>query len=68
MRAMKRGKPHPSLTDFRLCKEFGWTLTELRKQSAKDVDLFVVILNELDSQTEEEMEKTKRESKNVRGI
>ena len=65
---MKRGKPHPSLTEFRLCKEFGWTPKELRRQSAKDVDLFIVILNELDSQTEEEVEKAKRESKHVRGI
>jgi len=65
---MKRGKPHPSLTEFRLCKEFGWTLTELRRQSAKDVEAFIVILNELDYQTEEEVEKAKRESKHVRGI
>ena len=65
---MKRGKPHPSLTEFRLCKEFGWTLTELRKQSAKDVEMFIVILNELDYETEEEAEKVKRESRHVRGI
>jgi len=65
---MKRGKPHPSLTEFRLCKEFGWTPTELRRQSAKDVDVFIVILNELDYQTEEEVEKAKKESKYVRGI
>lgn len=68
VRAMKRGKPHPSLIEFRLCKEFGWTPTELCRQSAKDVDVFTVILNELDCQTEEEVEKAKRESKRVRGI
>jgi len=63
---MKLGKPHPSLTEFRLCKEFGWTPTELRRQSAKEVDSFIAILNELDNQTQEEMEKTKRESRRVR--
>jgi len=57
---MKRGKPHPSLTEFRLCKEFGWTLTKLRAQSAKDVETFITILNEIDYQAEEEMEKAKK--------
>ena len=66
MRAMKRGKPHPSLTEFRLCKEFGWTPAELRRQSSKDVEAFIVILNELDCQTEEEVEKAKRENRYVR--
>ena len=65
---MKRGKSHPSLTEFRLCKEFGWTPAELRRQSAKDVDSFIVILNELDYKTEEEIEKARRESKHVHGI
>jgi hypothetical protein len=56
---MKRGKAHPSLTEFRLCKEFGWTLTQLARQPAKKIEEFIVILNEMDRQTEEEMKKTK---------
>jgi len=58
---MKRGKPHPSLTEFRLCKEFGWTPITLARQPAKKVEEFVVILNEIDRQTQEEIEKAKRE-------
>jgi hypothetical protein len=57
---MRRGKPHPSLTEFRLCKEFGWTPLELEHQPAKTIQTFVVILNELDRQTEIEIEKAKR--------
>ena len=59
---MKRGKPHPSLTDFRLCKEFGWTPMQLACQPSKKVEEFIVVLNEMDRQTEKEMEKAKRES------
>jgi hypothetical protein len=58
---MRRGKPHPALTEFRLCKEFGWTPTALAHQSAKKVEEFIVIINEMDRQTEEEMKKAKRE-------
>jgi hypothetical protein len=57
---MRRGKAHPSLTEFRLCKEFGWTPTQLARQPAKKVENFIVILNEMDRQTEGEMKKTKR--------
>ena len=60
---MRREKPHPALTDFRICKEFGWTLLELARQPAKAVEEFIVILNEMDRQTEEEMKKAKRESR-----
>jgi hypothetical protein len=57
---MRREKPHPSLTEFRLCKEFGWTPEELARQPAKTVEGFIVILNEMDRQTKAEMEKAKR--------
>jgi len=57
---MRRGKPHPSLTRFRLCKEFGWTPEQLDRQPAKTIEEFVVILNEMDRQSEEEIEKAKR--------
>lgn len=57
---MRRGKPHPSLTKFRLCKEFGWTPEELDRQPAKTIEEFVVILNEMDRQSEEEIERAKR--------
>lgn len=57
---MKRGKPHPAVTEFRLCKEFGWTKTALDRQPAKFVEMCIVIMNEMDRQTQEEMEKAKR--------
>jgi len=60
---MRRGKPHPSLTKFRLCKEFGWTPNQLAKQPAKTIEEFIVILNEIDRQTELEIAKAKREAK-----
>jgi hypothetical protein len=60
---MRRGKPHPALTDFRIIKEFGWTKKQLDRQPAKFVEACVVILNEMDRQTEAEMEKAKRESR-----
>jgi len=63
---MKREKPHPSLTRFRLCKEFGWTPKQLDSQSAKTIEEFIVILAEVDRQTEEEMERAKRQSRHVR--
>jgi len=46
-----------------LCKEFGWTITQLRRQPAKTVQQFIVILNELDRQAQEEKEKAEREVK-----
>jgi len=60
---MRRETPHSSLTKFRLCKEFGWTLEELERQPAKTIEEFLVIINEIDRQTEEEMEKAKREAR-----
>jgi len=63
---MRRGKPHPSLTDFRLCKEFGWTPLQLARQPAKTIEEFIVILNEMDRQTEEEMKRTERGVRRVR--
>jgi len=35
------------LTEFWLCREFGWTPKELREQKAKDIEKFIIILNEL---------------------
>jgi len=63
VRAMRRGKPHPSLLEWRICKEMGWTKTQLDRQPAKFVETCVVILNEMDRQSEEEMRKAERESK-----
>jgi len=62
---MRRGKPHPSLLAFRLCKEFSWTPQELARQPAKTIEEFVIILNEIDRQSEEEIEKAKRGMKHV---
>lgn len=60
---MRRETPHSSLTKFRLCKEFGWTLEELERQPAKTIEEFLVIINEIDRQTAGEMEKAKREGR-----
>ncbi|WGM90168.1 MAG: hypothetical protein NUK63_03370 [Candidatus Bathyarchaeum tardum] len=59
---MRREKPHPILTEFRLCKEFGWTPKELARQPAKTVQAFVVIMNEIDAQTQKEIEKSKKKA------
>jgi hypothetical protein len=64
---MRRGKPHEALTDFRLCKEFGWTVQQLERQPVKRLQEFLVILSEIDRQSQEEMEKVKRQS-GVRGF
>ena len=63
MRAMRRGKSHPSLLEFRLCKEFGKLPSEIRGESARDIEAFVIILNEMDRQAEAEIEKAKREGR-----
>jgi hypothetical protein len=51
------------LTEFRLCKEFGWTPRQLAKQPAKTIQQFIVILKELDRQAEEEKAKAERETR-----
>jgi len=63
IRAIRRDKPHPALTVYRLCKEFGWTVTELNKQPAKTIEQFLIILGEVDKQTQDEIDKAKREAK-----
>ena len=57
---MRRGSPNPDVTDFRLCKEFGFAV---HRQPNKRVEKFLVILNEIDRKTQEEIEKANRESK-----
>jgi hypothetical protein len=59
---MRRETPHPALTEFRLCKEFGWTIQQLDEQPAKKVERFLIILGEIDRQTQEEIDRAKRES------
>lgn len=57
---MKHGRPHPAITEYRLCKEFGWTKLELDRQPARTVEEFVIIMNEVDRQAQAELEKAKR--------
>jgi len=59
---MRRGTPHKSLTEFRLCKEFGWTIDDLERAPAKKIQEFLVILGEVDRQTQEEIDKARKES------
>jgi len=58
---MRRGKPHPALTEFRLIKEFGWTIQQLERAPAKKLQEFLVIIGEVDRQAKEELEKAKRQ-------
>ena len=39
MMAVKRGKPEPILEDIALCTRMGWTLTELRRQPARFIEI-----------------------------
>ena len=57
---MRRSTPHQSVTEYRLCKEFGWTPDQLWRVSAKKVEEFLIIMNEIDRQALEEVEKAKR--------
>jgi hypothetical protein len=43
---MMEQRSHQAITDYLLCREFGWTPHELRKQNAKDIEQFIFILNE----------------------
>ena len=63
---MKRETPHPAVTRFRLCKEFGWTLDELERQPAKAIEEFLVVIDEIDHHTMEEVEKARRQSHRAR--
>ena len=63
VRAIRRKKPNTVLTEFRLCKEFGWTPSQLGNESARKIQQFLIILNEIDMQTETEVEKTKHEAR-----
>jgi hypothetical protein len=58
---MRRGKPHPALTEFRLIKEFGWTIQQLERAPAKKLQEFLVIIGEVDRQAKEELEKAKHQ-------
>lgn len=65
---MRRDRPHPALTDYRLCKEFGWTIEELERQPSKNIQEFLLILAEVDRLTQEEIDKAKKESGSKRGF
>jgi hypothetical protein len=65
---MRRGRPHPAVTEFRLCKEFGWTIEQLDRQPAKKLQEFLIILGEIDRLTKEEMDKAKRQYGTSRGF
>lgn len=47
IRALKKDTANSDLTEFWLCKEFGWTPKDLKEQRAKDIEKFIVILNEV---------------------
>ena len=47
IRAFKEDTANSDLIEFWLCKEFGWTPKDLKEQRAKDIEKFIVILNEV---------------------
>lgn len=59
---MRRETAHQALTDYRLCKEFGWTLQELNRQPSRRIQEFLVIIREIDLQTKLEIDKAKKDS------
>jgi hypothetical protein len=59
---MRRETPHPAITDYRLCKEFGWTIEEVDRAPGKKIQEFLVIMNEIDRKTKEEFDKAKKEA------
>jgi hypothetical protein len=65
---MRRGKQRQALTEYRLCTEFKCLPSELAKEPAKKIQEFLVILGEIDKQTQEEMDKAKRQTGSVRGF
>ena len=60
MRAMRRSTPHESVTEYRLCKEFGWTPDQLSRVPARKIEEFLIIINEIDRQALEEVEKARK--------
>ncbi len=48
MMAVKRGRAEPSMEDVVLCARMGWTLTQLRRQPARFVELLGVYLGAVD--------------------
>jgi len=59
---MRRSSPHQSVTEYRLCTEFKCLPSQLAKEPAKKIQEFLVILGEVDRQTQEEIDRAKRES------
>ena len=57
---MRRNTPHQSVTEYRLCEEFGGTPTQLACVSAKKIEEFLIIINEIDRQALEEVEKARK--------
>jgi hypothetical protein len=43
-----------------LCKEFGWTPDKLSLVSAKKIEEFLIIINEIDRQALEQAEKARK--------
>ncbi len=66
IRAIRNEKPHPALTEFRLCKELGISPTELAKQPARTIHQFLLVIAEMDKIVNEEKEKAEREAKKVK--
>jgi len=60
---MRRGQPHQAISEYRLCTEFKCLPSQLAKESAKKIQEFLLILGEVDRQSQEEIDKAKREAK-----
>ena len=61
MMAVKRGKAEPVLQDVALCARMGWTLTQLRRQPAKFVELLGAYLSAVDDAESRERSRAQEE-------
>ncbi len=61
MMAVKRGKAEPFLEDVALCARMGWTLTQLKDQPARFVELLSHYLSALDEAQSRERSRAQEE-------
>ena len=49
--------------EYTLCKEFGWTINELKEQPYNKVQAFIIILNEIAEQEKQKAKELERLTK-----
>jgi len=64
--AVKRGAAEPLLEDVALCARMGWTLTQLRKQPARFVEMLRAYLAAVDDAQTRERRRAEEEFESMR--